>query len=104
MIVLDDFKTALDRLKQYKLDRMGSVLSDGVRGEFVDVQQARKRRAERSMPQDSMQPVDSIVLDWSKLSDSHQPSRNSDILDLEAALRTDLFNEEGELSSRHGPS
>ena len=40
--ILDDFKTALDRLSVYKAERMGSVFSAGVRGEFLDVQRARE--------------------------------------------------------------
>jgi hypothetical protein len=78
-MVLDDFKTALDRLKQYKMECMGSVLSDGVRGDFVDVEQARKKKAEGQQ----LQPlaVDSVhVRDWSKYGDS-------EFLDLESALR-----------------
>ncbi|KAF7189872.1 hypothetical protein HII31_08694 [Pseudocercospora fuligena] len=104
MIVLDDFKTALDRLKQYKLDRMGSVLSDGFRGEFVDVEQARKKKMERAEHQDSMQPVDSIALDWSKLPNAHSESRGSGVLDLEAALRTDLYEEAESSRSRSPPN
>lgn len=44
--VLDDFKTALDRLQQYKLQRMGSIFSDGVRGEFDSVIDGRERKGE----------------------------------------------------------
>jgi hypothetical protein len=74
-MVLDDFKTALDRLKTYKMERMGSVLSDGVRGDFVDVELARKRRAEEQqhMPSGA---VDSVhVKDWSKSGDAESALR-----------------------------
>jgi hypothetical protein len=39
-IVLDDFKTAFDRLQEYKMERIESVFSARVRGEFIDVQRA----------------------------------------------------------------
>ena len=45
--VLDDFKTALDRLAQYKLERSGSVFSDGIRGSFNDVEDAREKRQDK---------------------------------------------------------
>lgn len=75
-IILDDFKTALDRLKQYKLERMGSVLSDGVRGNFVDVEQARQKKdsAVRGLH-------DPLALDWSKVGKCEH-------IDLEAALQS----------------
>lgn len=76
-MVLDDFKTALDRLKEYKLARMGSVLSDGVRGDFEDVEQVRQKKAERRQPG----AVDSVLArDWSK-------PDNDDSMDLESALQ-----------------
>jgi hypothetical protein len=80
MIILDDFKTALDRLKEYKMRRMGSVLSDGVRGDFTDAEQVRKKRQD---PRLSSEAHDSVVRDFSK------PSQGSEHLDLEAALRMD---------------
>lgn len=83
MIVLDDFKTALDRLKEYKMQRMGSVLSDGYRGDFVDVEQARKKREERI----NHQPHDSVVRDFSK-------PQGTDFLDLESALRMDDLSDD----------
>lgn len=80
-IILDDFKTALDRLKQYKLDRLGSVLSDGVRGDFVDVEEARKRKEREERERLASQSNESYKShDWSKKS-------GTDFLDLEAALR-----------------
>lgn len=76
-MVLDDFKTALDRLKEYKLARMGSVLSDGVRGDFEDVEQARQKKADRLQPS----AVDSVFArDWSK-------PHGHESMDLEAALK-----------------
>nr|POE78460.1 hypothetical protein CFP56_60692 [Quercus suber] len=95
-IVLDDFKTALDRLKTYRLNQMGSVLSDGVRGNFdIDVDQARQKKGTVSMPPmpDSMQDSATRTHDWS----AHhvEDSTTSDDLDLEAALRMDF--DEGDL-------
>lgn len=78
-IILDDFKSALDRLTQHRLERMGSVLSDGVRGEFVDVEQARRKKTER-MPMRDLPNVS--TKDWSKRNEC-------DHIDLEAALRMD---------------
>lgn len=54
-IVLDDFKTALDRLLEHRLERMGSIFSDTVRGDFSDVvMQAREKKQDRtSMTQPS---------------------------------------------------
>ncbi|EME43256.1 hypothetical protein DOTSEDRAFT_72605 [Dothistroma septosporum NZE10] len=84
-MVLDDFKTALDRLKQYKMDRMGSVMSDGVRGDFVDVEQARQKREEERRAKAELEEYKTRTRDWSKGNDTT-------FLDLEAALRLD--NEE----------
>ncbi|KAK5121895.1 hypothetical protein LTR85_004466 [Meristemomyces frigidus] len=77
-IILDDFKTALDRLTQHRLARMGSVLSDGVRGEFVDVEQARRKKTERAGTMQGLQDV--TARDWTK-------ANECDHIDLEAALR-----------------
>lgn len=83
-MVLDDFKTALDRLQQYKLERMGSVLSDGVRGDFEDVEQARQKKAERLPPL----TVDSVFTrDWSK-------PKCDDSMDLESALQMERPRED----------
>lgn len=91
-MVLDDFKTALDRLKQYKMERMGSVLSDGVRGDFEDVEQARAKRAERLPPLG----VDSVFArDWSK-------PECDDSMDLESALQMERPREESSDSSAPG--
>ncbi|KAK3629370.1 hypothetical protein LTR22_021944 [Elasticomyces elasticus] len=77
-IILDDFKTALDRLKQYKLERLGSIASDNIRGEFVDVEQARHKKAEQSGA--VMQGSGNVVSkDWT----------HSDNIDLASALRMD---------------
>ncbi|KAK5133156.1 hypothetical protein LTR08_008091 [Meristemomyces frigidus] len=92
-IILDDFKTALDRLTQYRLQRMGSVLSDGIRGEFLDVEQARKKKAEQastSIP--GLKDVD--ARDWSKASDCEH-------LDLESALHMNSM-QRGESSGSSG--
>jgi len=81
-IVLDDFKTALDRLSEYKLQRMGSIASDNIRGDFsIDSEQAQRKKTEQdSAPMVSLPRV--VTKDW-----SHKP--DSDHLDLEAALRMD---------------
>ncbi|KAK4501278.1 hypothetical protein PRZ48_007085 [Zasmidium cellare] len=92
-MVLDDFKVALDRLKHYKMQRMGSVLSDGLRGDFVDVEQARKRKDENAANhQLAMQEASSISRDFSHVQtkDSANPrGEEMEFLDLEAALRMD---------------
>ncbi|KAK5741160.1 hypothetical protein LTR17_004100 [Elasticomyces elasticus] len=90
-IILDDFKTALDRLKQYKLERLGSIASDNIRGEFVDVEQARHKKAEQSgaMVQGSGNVVSK---DWT----------HSDNIDLASALRMDYDPKDDVPSSTGG--
>lgn len=44
--MLDDFKTALDRLKQYSLHKIGGALSEIGPGDFVDTDQAREKKME----------------------------------------------------------
>ena len=80
-IILDDFKTALDRLKQYKLERLGSIASDNVRGDFVDVEQARHKKCEQNAAAEQASP-NTLSRDWSNKPDS-------DHLDLASALRMD---------------
>lgn len=93
-IILDDFKTALDRLKQFKLQRIGSVPSDGLRGEFSDFSdpaQAKRKKAEEKLDLDISNPSEFVhenagqymARDWTK----PQANRFSENLDLEAALR-----------------
>lgn len=84
MIILDDFKTALDRLSTIKMERMGSVLSDGIRGDFSDVEQARRKKLE----QQQNRPRDSAIRDYGK-------PRNSECLDLEAALHMEDRHDSG---------
>jgi len=97
-IILDDFKTALDKLKAHKMQRMNSVLSDGVRGEFSDVEQARMKKAEKldldiSNPDEFRRSgMHTLTRDWSKTN-----AAGCDHLDLEAALRS--IEPEGESSS-----
>lgn len=95
-VILDDFKTALDKLKQYKLERMGTLGSDGFRGDFVDVRQARQKKADDDFitaqnlhlqVQDSRQGT--LQRDWSKSNDPEH-------LDLHAALRMSSLAEQGE--------
>jgi hypothetical protein len=95
-IILDDFKTALDRLKQFKLQRIGSVPSDGLRGEFSDFSdpaQARAKKAEQmqKLDLDISNPSEFVhenaghymARDWTK----PQANGASENMDLEAALR-----------------
>ncbi|KAI7169432.1 hypothetical protein KC319_g18272 [Hortaea werneckii] len=92
-IVLDDFKSALDRLKNYKLEQMGSILSDGLRGEFTAVEQARRKKDEdRGMALQNFPDVN--TRDWTK-------NNNCDHIDLEAALRMDS-KQRGESSGSSG--
>jgi len=79
-VILDDFKTALDRLKQYKLERMGSVFSDGLRDEIADVRQAKAKKSDHLDLQAMQHNSHVQTQDWTKVSDREN-------LDLEAALR-----------------
>jgi hypothetical protein len=87
-IVLDDFKTALDKLKQRKMEKMncsglmGSGLgSDGIRADFfANFDQMQNKRNDVNLPSHS--PGEVRTRDWSKMDDSEH-------LDLEAALRMD---------------
>jgi len=88
-IVLDDFKTALDRLKQFKLQRIGSVPSDGLRGDFSDPSQARQKKVDEKWDLDISNPSEFVhenagqpmARDWTK------PHGSGEAMDLEAALR-----------------
>jgi hypothetical protein len=87
----------LDRLKQFKLQRIGSVPSDGLRGEFSefsdfsDPAQARRKKAEQKLDLDISNPSEFVhenagqfmARDWTK----PQTNGASENLDLEAALR-----------------
>lgn len=93
-IILDDFKTALDRLKQYKMKQIRSVPSDGLRGEFSDFsdpdQARRKKEEQEKVDLDISNPSEFVhhnagqplARDWTK-----GYHRNSENMDLEAALR-----------------
>jgi hypothetical protein len=77
-IVLDDFKSALDRLSEYRMQRMASVASDNIRGTFTDVELARRKKdKEAAAPLSGLPAV--ITKDWT----------DSDHIDLESALRMD---------------
>jgi hypothetical protein len=53
-VVLDDFKTALDRLKQHNMQRIGGFVDDGNVADVVDMEQAqRKKDATSPNPQHS---------------------------------------------------
>jgi hypothetical protein len=43
-VVLDDFKTALDRLKQHNMQRIGGFVDDGNTADFVDREQAEQTK------------------------------------------------------------
>ena len=81
--MLDDFKTALDGLKEYKLERISSFLNDGARGDFMNADQAytKKNEQQQSGP---MKHTSSHLeaRDWTK--DEHPGP-----IDLERAFRTD---------------
>jgi hypothetical protein len=94
-IILDDFKTALDRLREHKLARLGSMPSDGLRGEFSDVVQKRKKKPDHrerhvldiSNP-DEFVRKDSTHMHMSPTTNDWAMVRSrTDDLDLEAALR-----------------
>lgn len=83
-IVLDDFKTALDRLKEHKMSALGGMLSDGNPPSFVDSQQARQKKygPNHSVEMRSGQHFETTPRDWTK-DDSY------DDIDFETALRMD---------------
>lgn len=89
-IVLDDFKTALDRLKEYRLQQMGSLVSDGVRGEFdSDPGHAHEVRSPIALP-----PVFATAVgDGVRTRDWEQSKGGGEDLDLEAALRLEYSDE-----------
>lgn len=110
-IILDDFKTALDRLKQHKLQRLGSVPSDGLRGEFSDFSdpaQARRKRAEGVVDLDISDPSEfrhqnaglPMARDWTKKGGQGGAAEG---LDLEAALR-EVVPESGSSKSKSSGS
>ncbi|KAK3717191.1 hypothetical protein LTR37_005900 [Vermiconidia calcicola] len=82
-IVLDDFKTALDRLKEYKLETLGSTLAGDLQADFVDVDQARQKKRDSNLNGMTMPaPSQTGVQDWTK-------AEHSESLGLESALRMD---------------
>ena len=79
-IVLDDFKTALDRLKAYKLRKISGTISiseSGEEGEFVDMDQALDKKTD-THPRHLERPADREPL----------PGPNDD-MDFETFLRLD---------------
>lgn len=73
--MLDDFKTALDTLKQYKLQMIGGTVSDSGLGDDIYTDQARKKRFDR--------PSDHVER-------RSRPSAQQDgQIDFETALRMD---------------
>ncbi|KAK3074419.1 hypothetical protein LTR53_003150 [Teratosphaeriaceae sp. CCFEE 6253] len=98
-IVLDDFKTALDRLHAHKLRRLGgSIASDNIRGEFLNSgrEEARRKRSEQSVgPMEGFPRV--VTRDWT----TTRGSRGGGDLDLEAALRMD-YDPKADVGSSDG--
>ena len=83
-IVLDDFKTALDRLKEYNMQRLSSEIGGNTQGYFRNVHQAQSKRDDRQAGNSDISEVPRDEgRDWTK-------SNNCDHIDLETALRTDL--------------
>lgn len=81
------------------MDRMGSILGDGLRGDFVDDQQAKSKKADVSHNEFNLKSQGSHSRDWSKSANSDVP----EVLDLEAALRMDdLERPRGESSGSSG--
>ena len=81
--MLDDFKTALDKLKQYKLEAMGGFLTTDDRAEFVDLDQARNKKDDTKLNGPTTDDAHRFApRDWTKAQDSEH-------LDLESALRMD---------------
>ncbi|KAK5107315.1 hypothetical protein LTR62_001370 [Meristemomyces frigidus] len=97
-IVLDDFKTALDRLKQHRLARLGSLNSDNIRGHFDDVEQARKKKTETVNGNGSTFLTGFPAVMTRDFSDK----QDSDDLDLEAALRMEDGESDAERRSGAG--
>ena len=97
-IILDDFKTALDRLSEYRMRKLASVSSDGVRAEFDAVRAARKGRDQLENLKSTMGPTGLplvVTNDWAH-DDRKGPQLGCDMrgehcddIDLEAALRMD---------------
>lgn len=88
-IVLDDFKTALDKLKQYKLQRLGGAITDDNPQDFVDMDQAKRKKSDplsNGVPKEYTNPL--AARDWT----TAEHSENIDLeggLDFETALRMD---------------
>lgn len=83
-IVLDDFKTALDKLKQYKLRALGGAITDDNPQDFVNMNQSQQKKSDGfsngalAYPSTYANPA----RDWTK-------AEHSENIDLEAALRMD---------------
>ena len=82
-IVLDDFKTALDKLKEYKLQRLGGAITADNPEEFVDLEQAQQKKTDaqtNGTPRALSNPFE--ARGWTK-------AEHSEDIDLESALRMD---------------
>ena len=82
-IVLDDFKTALDRLSQHRLEQFDSGLTDGLNGDVSDVRQAQMKKSDTKLEKSEVNGLRSVEL---KKGANLEDLEN---LDLEAALRMD---------------
>jgi hypothetical protein len=81
-IVLDDFKTALDKLKQYKLERLGGAITDDNPQDFVDLNQAQRKKSDAPRSPNGFITNPFEERDWTK-------AEHSENIDLESALRMD---------------
>lgn len=85
-IVLDDFKTALDRLKQHKLQLLGGAITDENPQDFVDRDQAQRKKSDPFSNGKLTHPSAYAypARDWTK-------AEHSENIDLESALRSKYF-------------
>lgn len=94
--MLDDFKTALDRLKEHKHGEIGSGFTGSNSPEdFVDLEQARSKRLEETNPALFRESQRMSARDWSKPDDCEH-------LDLETALRLGPIDKPSESSGSSG--
>ena len=102
-IVLDDFKTALDRLAQYKMERSGSIFSDGIRGSFNDPDddQEKKYDKQRTFSTDfrssSFARSGPKAREWTDLNELAMV----DVVDLERAAHIDDIRHPSRASIAH---
>ncbi|KAK3673597.1 hypothetical protein LTR78_006502 [Recurvomyces mirabilis] len=93
-IILDDFKTALDRLKQHRLARLGSLASDNIRGQFD--KQGKEKKEDVADGNTFLTGFPMVVTKTNS-----KKTFDPDNMDLEAALHMDDF-EPGVSPTRSG--